>query len=108
MIIECIGQKDWYEQEELEHIRAYHDNLQPLLGTYVVSQESVGKQAYQGLVPEQAAAETPLVQEPGPAGGKVPEQCSGGIHILPAGLDHANLDAIIDALLGLLPINEAA
>jgi hypothetical protein len=43
-IIECRGQKSWYEKEGLERVSLHHDALKPRLGTYVVSMEPLPDQ----------------------------------------------------------------
>ena len=72
LIIECKGQKDWYEKEGLEKIQSYRDSLKPKLGAYIVSKEPV---------PEE----------------KRGELCES-IYILSVGFEQSKLEAITNAL----------
>jgi len=40
LLLECRGERGWYEQEKLERIRLHHDALKPELGTIIVSREA--------------------------------------------------------------------
>jgi hypothetical protein len=71
-LIECRGQKGWYEKEGLEKVKLHHDSLKPILGTYIVSRETV---------PEQEL-----------------EKQEAGIHILSVGLDSSKLASIVNSI----------
>ena len=64
----CREQKDWYEKEELEKIKIYHNSLKPTLGTYIVSREPM---------PELKAVESGRIV----------------FHILTVGFDQSKLEA---------------
>ena len=71
LIIECIEQKNWHE-DELESARLCHDILKPKLGTYIVSQE--------------------------PAPQDIREKPGADIHVLTVGLNQSKLGPIINVL----------
>jgi hypothetical protein len=71
-VLECRAFNGWFEREGLVKVKAYHDSLQPKLGSYVVSREPV---------PELK-----------------PEQQEAGINILTAGFDRLKLEPIISAI----------
>jgi hypothetical protein len=91
LIIECIEQEDWYQQEGLDRIRLHHNVFKPVIGTYVVSRWPVPEEAYKELEPVSAQ-----VKEPTPV--EEPEKQAEGIRILTVGLDQSRLEPIIAAL----------
>jgi len=94
LVIECKGEKGWYGEETLERIKLQHNTLKPIMGTYVVSRDTVPEQAYKNLMTEESAEQT-LEQE------KL-EQVDvrqADIHILEVGFDQSNLEPIVNALM---------
>ena len=73
IVLVCKPLQGWYEKEGLEKVKAYHQGLKPLLGTFVVCM---------GEVPELK-----------------PEEQMEGIHILTVGFDQSRLEPIIKALI---------
>lgn len=72
LIIDCMEQENWHEQDELRNVKLCHDALKPKLGTYVVSR---------GPLPEH-----------------VRQELGADIHLLMVGFDRSKLRPIIDAL----------
>jgi hypothetical protein len=62
----------WYEKEGLSLVRPYHYSLKPKMGTYVVSRETVGKLKR--------------------------EDQEGGIHVISAGYEIANMLPILNSI----------
>ncbi len=106
VIIECMEQEDWYQQEGLEKVKYFHDFLKPRLGTFVVSRVPVPEEAFKEIEPQPVAAEVPAPEE------KPPEAAAGealpaeeaiaeplNIHILEVGYDQSLLAPIIEAFL---------
>ena len=71
-VLDCRAFNGWFEREGLIKVKAYHDSLQPKLGSYVVSR---------GAVPELE-----------------PEQKEAGIDILTVGFDPLKLEPIASAI----------
>ncbi len=72
LIIECKGRENWFDKGELEQIKSQFHSLNPSLGIYIVSLQSVPEDI-QKAMPE-------------------------GIHILDVGFDEANLELIAQVL----------
>jgi hypothetical protein len=72
LVLECHGQRDWFEKVGLERTELIGNNLKPNLGTYIISRDHI---------PEQALADQ-----------------DGRINILEVGFDHLKLEPIIKAL----------
>jgi len=107
LIVECMEQKDWYQQEGLERVKLYHSVFKPRLGTYAVSREPVPEQAFKELLPEQFAEEPAAeavsqepVSEPEQEAASAEEhgERAADIHILAVGFDKSQLVPIIEAL----------
>ncbi len=99
VIIECMEQEGWYQQEGLEKVKYYHDFLKPKLGTFVVSRVPVPEEAFKALEPQPVPEEKPSEAAAGealPAEEAVTEPLN--IHILEVGYDQTKLDPIISAL----------
>ena len=73
IVLVCKPFQGWLEKEGLDKVKAYHQSLKPLLGTFVVCM---------GEVPELK-----------------PEEQMEGIHILTVGFDQSRLEPIIKALI---------
>lgn len=72
LIIECVEQEGWYQEEGLETVKLHHDILKPKLGTFIASKEPV---------PEH-----------------ILEELAGECRLLVVNLDQSKLDSIIDVL----------
>ena len=113
VIIECMEQEGWYQQEGLERVKYYHDFLKPKLGTFVVSRVPVPEEAYKEIGPQPAPEEASKELEPQPAPEEKPAKTAAGellpgeepvteplnIHILEVGYDQSLLAPIIEAFL---------
>ena len=118
LIIECMGQKDWFEKGLLEKVKYNNNVLQPKLGTYVVSKERPPQQAYNEFIkiqaydksaPEEKFIEPKTKQD---SKGSIQKQelelsqelelekQEERINILTAGFDQHKLEPIICKLIG--------
>ena len=94
LIIVCKEQQDWYDKEGLGKIKLDHDRSKPLLGTYVVSRESIPEQAYKDLITEESVAPT-LGEERLEQG----DSKQAGIYILTVGFNQSKLQPIVSGLM---------
>jgi hypothetical protein len=89
-IIECRGQKDWFEKEGLGKLKLHNDSLKPILGIYIVSKDTVPEKAYKEFVSKQVSNESASEQEP--------KKQVANICILTVGFDQTKLEPIINKM----------
>ncbi len=91
VLVWCADPNNLNQKEALEKVKLHHQNLQPIIGSYIITQEQLLEP-----VPEESTAESKSTQE---AQNREPDCQPEGVHILTVGLDQSKLLPIIDDLM---------
>jgi hypothetical protein len=57
IILECRWQSGWFNRKSLSAIKAHHDALKPVFGTFIISNEAVAEEAFSDFMKEDVTAE---------------------------------------------------